>query len=119
MALTAPGKLEKISLPLPAIDGNSALLRIEACGICGTDCEQFATGMNLPMPHIPGHEPLGIIESIGDALARQWNVDVGDRVAVESLMSCHQCRRCLSGQYHLCPSRRVYSTIPDRVLLFQ
>ena len=52
MALTAPGVLEKISLPLPDIDGGSALLRIEACGICGTDCEQFATGMNLPMPHI-------------------------------------------------------------------
>ncbi len=112
MALTAPGKLEKISLPLPAIDGSSALLRIEACGICGTDCEQFASGMNLPMPHIPGHEPLGIIENIGDELARRWNVDVGDRVAVESLMSCHQCKRCLSGQYHLCPSRRIYSTIP-------
>lgn len=112
MALTAPGKLEKISLPLPDIDAGSALLRIEACGICGTDCEQFASGMNLPMPHIPGHEPLGIIESIGDELARRWAVDIGDRVAVESLLSCHECPRCLSGQYHLCPSRRVYSTIP-------
>ena len=112
MALTAPGTLEKISLPLPDIDGCSALLRIEACGICGTDCEQFATGMNLPMPHIPGHEPLGIIEAIGDELARQWKVDVGDRVAVETLMSCQQCLRCQSGQYHLCPQRRIYSTIP-------
>jgi threonine dehydrogenase-like Zn-dependent dehydrogenase len=85
MALTAPGKLEPISVPIPDVDDNSALLRIEACGICGTDCEQFATGMQLPMPHIPGHEPLGIIEEIGDGAARRWGVDVGDRVAVETL----------------------------------
>ncbi len=111
MVLSAPGKLEPVTVPIPDIDDNSALLRIEACGICGTDCEQFATGMQLPMPHIPGHEPLGIIEAIGDAAARRWGVDVGDRVAVETLLSCHLCDRCLTGDYHLCRSRRVYSTI--------
>jgi threonine dehydrogenase-like Zn-dependent dehydrogenase len=111
MALTAPGKLEAVSVPIPDVDDHNALLRIEACGICGTDCEQFATGMQLPMPHIPGHEPLGIIEDIGDSAARRWGVDVGDRVAVETLLSCHLCKRCLSGDYHLCKKRRVYSTI--------
>jgi threonine dehydrogenase-like Zn-dependent dehydrogenase len=115
MALTAPRVLEKISLPLPDVSSNTALLRIEACGICGTDCEQFSTGMNVPMPHIPGHEPLGIIESIGDQAARRWKVDVGDRVAVETLLSCQQCQRCNAGEYHLCSQRRVYSTIPISV----
>ena len=112
MILTAPGKLEPIDIPIPDISDNSALLRIEACGICGTDCEQFATGMRLPMPHIPGHEPLGIIEKIGDAAARKWDLEVGDRVAVETLLACHICKRCLAGDYHLCPQRQVYSTIP-------
>lgn len=112
MALTAPGKLEPIDLAIPDIDADSALLRIEACGICGTDCEQFATGMRLPMPHIPGHEPLGIIEKIGDLAAKKWQVDVGDRVAVETLLACHICKRCLAGDYHLCAQRQVYSTIP-------
>ncbi|HIG42990.1 MAG: zinc-binding dehydrogenase [bacterium] len=112
MALTAPGTLEPIELAIPDIDASSALLRIEACGICGTDCEQFATGMRLPMPHIPGHEPLGIIEKIGDLAAKKWQVDVGDRVAVETLLACHICKRCLAGDYHLCAQRQVYSTIP-------
>lgn len=112
MALTAPGKLEPMDVPIPAPSDDTALLRIEACGICGTDCEQFATGMRLPMPHIPGHEPLGIIEAIGDTAAKRWGVDVGDRVAVETLLSCHLCNRCLAGNYHLCKQRRVYSTIP-------
>ena len=43
----------------------------------GTRCT-----MNTPMPVVPGHEPLGIIEAIGDKAAKRWGVDVGDRVAV-------------------------------------
>ena len=112
MVLTAPRKLEPMDVPIPALSHDTALLRIEACGICGTDCEQFATGMRVPMPHIPGHEPLGIIEAIGDTAATRWGLEVGDRVAVETLLSCHLCNRCLAGHYHLCKQRRVYSTIP-------
>jgi len=112
MALTAPGKLEPVDVAIPEVTDNTALLRIEACGICGTDCEQFATGMRVPMPHIPGHEPLGIVEAIGDQAALRWGVDVGDRVAVETLLSCQICKRCAAGDYHLCKHRRVYSTIP-------
>ena len=112
MALTAPRTLEPRDITLPDIRHDTALLRIEVCGICGTDCEQFETGMHVPMPHIPGHEPLGVIEEIGDTAAKRWNVDVGDRVAVETLLACHSCKRCLLGDYHLCANRRVYSTIP-------
>ena len=64
------------------------------------------------MPAIPGHEPLGVIERIGDAAARRWGVDVGDRVAVETMLSCRFCPPCLAGQYHLCRARRIYSYIP-------
>jgi len=112
MTLTAPRVLEPRDIPLPDIADDRALLRIEACGICGTDCEQFETGMRVPMPHIPGHEPLGVIEEIGDGAAKRWGVDVGERVAVETLLSCHICKRCLAGEYHLCANRQVYSTIP-------
>jgi 2-desacetyl-2-hydroxyethyl bacteriochlorophyllide A dehydrogenase len=112
MVLTAPRKLEQRELAIPDIDENSAILEIEACGICGTDCEQFNTGMNLPMPHIPGHEPVGLIAKIGDQAAKKWDVNVGDRVAVETLLACHLCPTCLSGRYHLCRKRKVYSTLP-------
>jgi len=61
---------------------------------------------------IPGHEPLGIIERIGDAAARRWGVDVGDRVAVETLLTCRRCGPCLRGSYQLCRRRRIYSYIP-------
>jgi threonine dehydrogenase-like Zn-dependent dehydrogenase len=112
MVLTAPRTLEPRELPLPEISDDTALLRIEACGICGSDYEQYEGVLRTPMPVIPGHEPLGIIEQIGDAAARRWGVDVGDRVAVETMLSCRFCPPCLSGSYHLCRTRRIYSYIP-------
>ena len=112
MVQTAPRKLEPRDLPIPEIDDSSALLRIEACGICGSDYEQYEGVLRTPMPVVLGHEPLGIIEAIGDAAARRWGVDVGDRVAVETMLSCRFCSRCLGGQYHLCKERRIYSYIP-------
>jgi threonine dehydrogenase-like Zn-dependent dehydrogenase len=92
MVQTAPRKLEPRDLPIPEIGDDAALLRIEACGICGSD--------------------LGIIEAIGDTAARRWGVDVGDRVAVETMLSCRHCGTCLGGDYHLCQQRRIYSYIP-------
>jgi threonine dehydrogenase-like Zn-dependent dehydrogenase len=53
-----------------------------------------------------------VIEQIGDAAARRWGVDVGDRVAVETMLSCRFCSPCLGGRYHLCDRRRIYSYIP-------
>lgn len=111
MVQTAPRKLEPQDLPIPEITHDSALLRLEACGICGSDVEQFNGDLRTPMPAIPGHEPLGVIERIGDGAAQRWGVDVGDRVAVETMLSCRFCPACLDGRYHLCRSRRIYSYI--------
>ncbi|MDP6979210.1 MAG: zinc-binding dehydrogenase [Myxococcota bacterium] len=112
MVLTDLRKLEPQDLPLPEIGHDDALLRIEACGICGSDYEQFEGVLNTPTPVVPGHEPLGVIAKIGDGAAQRWGVDVGDRVAVETMLSCRFCPMCLAGDYHLCTSRRIYSYIP-------
>ena len=112
MVQTAPRTLEAQSLPIPEIDENSALMRVEACGICGSDYEQYEGVIRAPMPAVPGHEPLGIVEAIGDRAAKRWGVDVGDRIAVETMLSCRFCDNCLGGRYHLCNDRRIYSYIP-------
>lgn len=112
MVQTGVRRLEARDLPMPEIDDDSAVLRIEACGICGSDYEQFEGVLRVPLPVVPGHEPLGRIAAIGDRAARRWGVDVGDRVAVETMLSCHCCNTCLGGRYHLCGNRRIYSYIP-------
>src|SRR2546425_10298339 len=102
---TAPRRLELRELPVPDIDDDSALLRVEACGICGSDAEQYAGARPVAWPVVPGHEPLGVIERIGDRAAKRWSVNVGDRVAVESIIRCGHCRACIAGRYQLCRGR--------------
>jgi threonine dehydrogenase-like Zn-dependent dehydrogenase len=112
MVQTAPRKLEPRDVPIPDISDDAGIVRIDACGICGSDYEQFEGVLRSPMPAIPGHEPLGTVVAIGDRAARRWGVDVGDRIAVETMLSCRHCGPCLGGDYHLCDHRRIYSYIP-------
>jgi threonine dehydrogenase-like Zn-dependent dehydrogenase len=105
MVQTGPRQLELRALPLPEIDADSGLLRVEACGICGSDYEQYTGTLPVPWPLIPGHEPLGTIAAIGERAAQRWRVDVGDRVAVETLIPCGHCRACIEGCYQLCRGR--------------
>jgi len=115
MVQTQPRTLVQQTFPLPEIGPDDALLRVEACGICGSDCEQFEGVLPVRMPVIPGHEPLGFIERIGSDAARRWGVREGDRVVVEPILACGNCPACRRGARHLClgtGSFRCYSYIP-------
>ena len=105
--LTGPRAIELREFPRPRVGPDDGLLRIEACGICGSDVETYKGalgGDRLPM--VPGHEPLGIIEEVGERAAARWNVTPGDRVALEILVPCRTCDHCLTGGYMACPNKR-------------
>lgn len=99
--LTAPNTFEIRSLPLPPVGEDDALIRIEAAGLCGSDIEQVR-GSRQNGEIIPGHEPLGVIESIGPLAAERWGVDVGDRVCVQVVLPCLECSQCLAGVFSSC-----------------
>ncbi len=107
---TADRKLEMAEHEVPAITSGTALLAIEACGLCGSDVEQYKGAFTAKgiaaYPLIPGHEPVGRIVEIDREAARNWGVKAGDRVAVEPHLSCGLCRTCLDGSYHLCKEVR-------------
>jgi D-arabinose 1-dehydrogenase-like Zn-dependent alcohol dehydrogenase len=84
-----PHVMEIRELDIPAIGDDEALVRIEACGICGTDYEWFRGDLRIAYPVILGHEPLGVIAAIGGEASRRWGVQVGDRVAVRSQHRLH------------------------------
>jgi threonine dehydrogenase-like Zn-dependent dehydrogenase len=105
---TGPRQMELREFPRPVIaaPGDGALLRVEACGICGSDVEQYKGALgSRGLPMIPGHEPLGIIEEISPETAARWGVAAGTRVAVEILIPCRSCDLCLAGQYMQCKNR--------------
>lgn len=108
MAQVADRRFEVIERPAPAMGAEQGLLRVQACGLCGSDVEQYkgsfvAKGL-VRYPLIPGHEPVGVIEDIGAQASRTWGVKTGDRVAVEPHIACGSCPTCLGGRYHLCRS---------------
>jgi threonine dehydrogenase-like Zn-dependent dehydrogenase len=105
----APRTIEIQEFPRPVIGPDDGLLKIERCGICGSDVEHFKGQMRGNYPSIPGHEPLGIVEEVGERAAERWGVQPGDRVAVEILIPCHNCAVCLMGNYQSCRNRRFGS----------
>jgi alcohol dehydrogenase len=115
LVLDAPRQLNERELPLPAIGADDALLRVEACGLCGTDHEQFTGELFPGFAFVPGHESIGVIETIGDSAAARWGVREGDRVAVEVFLSCGACAACRSGTYRRCERHGLgdmYGCIP-------
>jgi threonine dehydrogenase-like Zn-dependent dehydrogenase len=106
MVQTGTHRLELREYPRPAAGPEEAWLRVEANGICGTDVEAYhghlTELMQLDYAFIPGHEPLGFIDEIGEVAARRWGVSPGDRVAVEPMLRCGHCRECITGQYTQC-----------------
>jgi len=89
-------------LPLPEVGDDDALLRVEACGLCGTDHEQYTGVLPAGFAFVPGHEVVGVLEEVGGGAARRWGVAPGDRVAVEVFQSCRRCDACRDGLYRRC-----------------
>ncbi len=102
-----PGKIEMREFPRPAVGPDDGLLRVEANGICGSDVETYRGHLGGPRPaFIPGHEPLGIIDEVGERAAQRWGVQPGDRVALEVIVPCRSCQDCLTGRYQFCRNRK-------------
>jgi len=97
---TGKRQYEQQEFEVPEIGPEEGLLRIEQSGICGSDWSQYKQG--FPFPVIPGHEPVGILEQVGEIAAQRWGVGVGDRVAIETMLPCGFCPPCVSGKYNLC-----------------
>ena len=100
--MEAPRSLVVREFPVPTVGDDDALVRVLACGLCGTDHEQYTGELAGGFAFIPGHETIGTIDALGPRAARRWGVSVGDRVAVEVFQSCRQCANCRRGDYRGC-----------------
>jgi len=115
LVLEAPRRLSERDLAVPAIGDDDAVLRVEACGLCGTDHEQWSGALPVGFAFVPGHEAVGVIERIGPLAAESWGVQPGDRVAVEVFQSCRACPACRAGASNRCQRHGIgdmYGFIP-------
>jgi alcohol dehydrogenase len=102
LVLERPRRLVLHEIPLPVVGEDDALVRVQACGLCGTDHEQYTGDLAGGFAFVPGHETIGIIETIGPRAAQRWDVAAGDRVTVQVFQSCRNCKACVDGQYRRC-----------------
>jgi len=97
--------LDVRDVPEPAVGDADVLVRVRACGICGSDVHGYdgSSGRRIP-PAVMGHEAAGVVERIGVAVQR---VGPGDRVTFDSTVSCGRCDYCRAGRSNLCDRRKV------------
>ena len=130
LLLTEYNHLEITDMPLPTAGRGEVLVRVEACGICGSDVHGLdgSTGRRIP-PIVMGHEAAGTVEAVGEGVSR---FSKGDRVTFDSTVYCGECAYCRNGQINLCDNREVigvsegnyrrhgafaeYVVIPERIM---
>lgn len=100
--LVAPKKfiIEEVDIPKPAL--NEVLIKVKACGICGTDLHAYyGEHPFISYPIVPGHEFSGIVEK------------TGEHVVVEPLLTCGKCYNCKIGRYNICNDLKVIGCQTD------
>ncbi|MDT9690065.1 zinc-dependent alcohol dehydrogenase family protein [Streptomyces sp. P9(2023)] len=95
----APGKVVVTSVPDPTPGPRDVVVEIAACGLCGTDLHILQGEFAPTLPIVPGHEFAGEVVGIGSEVSE---LGIGDRVAVDPSLHCHECRYCRAGRGNLC-----------------
>jgi L-iditol 2-dehydrogenase len=97
--------LEIADLPAPTPDPEEVLIRVAACGICGSDVHGYdgSSGRRIP-PIVMGHEAAGCIAAVGTNVS---GLHEGDRVTFDSTVYCGTCPHCLRGDVNLCDNRQA------------
>ena len=105
LLLEAPASLAIRQMQEPVAGPGEVLIRVAACGICGSDVHGYdgSSGRRIP-PLVMGHEAAGIVAAIGPGVTR---FAPGDRVTFDSTVYCGNCFFCTRGEVNLCDRREV------------
>lgn len=115
--LTSKKQIEVKSYPVPEIGDDEMLVKVEGCGICGTDVHEYKNDPFGLIPLVLGHEGTGEIIAIGKNLSVDTTgepVRVGDKI-VTCTIPCGTCDACLNmpSKDNLCENSGIYGLIPD------
>ncbi|MCX5370773.1 MULTISPECIES: zinc-dependent alcohol dehydrogenase family protein [unclassified Streptomyces] len=93
------GRAVVAEVPDPTPGPREVVVEVAACGLCGTDLHILQGEFAPKLPIVPGHEFAGAVVGVGTQVTE---VSVGDRVAVDPSLYCHECRYCRTGHNNLC-----------------
>jgi len=96
----APETTEVRDFERPNIPADAGLLRVESCGVGGSDPQYYRRATRIPT--IMGHEVVGTIVELGSIAAVRWGARIGERVALQEYLPCWHCKWCMQGDFRLC-----------------
>jgi L-iditol 2-dehydrogenase len=106
----APGDIRVEEAPVKSPGRGEVLLKVAACGVCGSDIPRMTKNGGYVMPIICGHEFSGYVEVLGEGVT---GFEVGDLVSVPPLIPCYQCDFCLKGEFGLCENYDYFGSRSD------
>lgn len=115
--LTDIRKIEMMEFPIPALGDDEILLKVEGCGICGTDAHEYKGDPFGLRPLVLGHEGTGEVIAKGRNVSSDYTgkpVNIGDKL-ITCIIPCGECPACKTtpGRTNLCENMGIYGLIPD------
>lgn len=105
VVVRAPMKFGVETVPMPDVPEGGLLIKVEACGLCGSDLRTLRAGhRKVTFPWIIGHEVAGSVVETGPRYSGEWRQ--GDRLAIAPPVYCGECDFCFSGQFEYCDNYR-------------
>jgi len=105
-----PESYAVVEVPLPTLRDNDVLIKVKACGVCGTDLHIHEGEFIAKFPLIPGHETVGVVAAIGKDVK---GFQVGERVCADNSELCNECFYCRRGQLLLCEKFEAHGVTMD------
>jgi len=105
LLLSEYNRLEVVNMPMPRPGPDEVLIKVEACGICGSDVHGYdgSSGRRIP-PLVMGHEAAGVLAAAGSKVK---DLKEGQPVTFDSTVYCGECEFCRTGESNLCQNRQV------------
>lgn len=106
-------KIKVFDCDMPAAAEDEVLVKMQYCGICGSDVAYFCNGgighRKVTFPYILGHECTGEVIKVGNKVT---NIALGDKIVIEPGLGCGHCEYCMTGRYNLCEEMKFMATPP-------
>ncbi|MDQ0252831.1 L-iditol 2-dehydrogenase [Evansella vedderi] len=112
-------RVEEVATPKAGKE--EVVIKVEACGICGSDVKAYYGSKMywggddpwLKPPVIPGHEFYGVVAELGEGAAEKFDLKIGDRVTADQINPCGKCKFCETGNYYMCEVHNIYGFQKD------